>query len=53
MPSYVCFSFRYGGGLYFGMLIDGVTKRFSTEFEYKQVCFTTLLDNLLEIINDD
>uniref|UniRef100_A0A3B4TYX3 Aminopeptidase n=1 Tax=Seriola dumerili TaxID=41447 RepID=A0A3B4TYX3_SERDU len=30
----------YGGGSFsFGRLIDGVTKRFSTEFEYKQVQF--------------
>lgn len=34
------FFFSYGGGSFsFGQLISGVTKRFSTEFEYKQVQF--------------
>uniref|UniRef100_A0A3Q3EQT3 Aminopeptidase n=1 Tax=Labrus bergylta TaxID=56723 RepID=A0A3Q3EQT3_9LABR len=36
----------YGGGSFsFGRLIDGVTKRFSSEFEYKQVQFLLLILN--------
>uniref|UniRef100_A0A3Q0RHZ3 Aminopeptidase n=1 Tax=Amphilophus citrinellus TaxID=61819 RepID=A0A3Q0RHZ3_AMPCI len=30
----------YSGGFSFGRLIDGVTRRFSSEFEYKQVDFS-------------
>uniref|UniRef100_A0A3Q4GII6 Aminopeptidase n=1 Tax=Neolamprologus brichardi TaxID=32507 RepID=A0A3Q4GII6_NEOBR len=37
-PSNVCLFFSYGGGsISFGRLITGVTKRFSSEFEYKQL----------------